>query len=214
MNFQESNCAPRPKQWQHLSAARQKTPLTTGRAKCSFCSKEDKHGSKENARNLQFRVEAENSGVCSLVKETFCSLRFLPVQDPLPLAAKFSLSALLQPNPTKANNKRGIDVQRDIWLRGGDRRAIQHWRGDGLTAAQASTAHPPRGTPPPAPAGAADPRVFTRAAIRRNSAKYPYKRRLPHPPRRLNSVEQLSPAPHMLLIKIAKLSQRCLENKG
>lgn len=157
-----------------MSAARQKTPPTTGRAKCSFCSKEDKHGSKENARNLQLRVEAENGGVCSVVKETFCSLRFLPMQDPLLLAAKFSLSALLQPSPTKANNKRRIDVQRDIWLRG--------WGQKGDSAQEEGTAPqlPRRGPLVPSVArrlqpqpGQQPPCVFTRAAVRRDSAKYP-----------------------------------------
>lgn len=88
---------------------------TTGRAKPSFCSKEDKYTSKENARNLHFSLLPENGGSCFGVVFFFKANIFLPVlsssiacRTPLaapPLAEKSSLNALLQPNPAKANSK-------------------------------------------------------------------------------------------------------------
>lgn len=93
---------------------------TTGGARPSFCSEGNKHSSKENARNLHFRLRT--AGV--VLKETFFSPCFLPasLQDPQHLAAPPSLSAKPSLNaslpPAKANNKLRIYVQSDIWLQG------------------------------------------------------------------------------------------------
>lgn len=114
---------------------------TTGRAKHSFCSQEDKHSSRESARNLHFSLVWEWWGLfgcCSKGSTSFpvLSSSIACRTVPPPRAAKSSLNTPLWPNPVRANNKLRIHVQKGHLAPGaGDRRAIQPRR-EHLTAAQ------------------------------------------------------------------------------
>lgn len=120
---------------------------TTGRAKPSFCSQEDKHSSRESARNLHFSLLWEwwgwfgccfkgNISFPVLSSSIACRTRAATT------GSKPSLNTSLRPNAVKANNKPRIYVQKGHLAPGaGDRRAIQPRREHPTAAWEGRAAH-------------------------------------------------------------------------
>lgn len=122
-NTEESKCAPRLRQLQHLSASRQNTSQPQEKQSPHFVLRRT-NTVPGKVPEIFTSVWSENGGGCLgvVLKEALPSLCFLPPSPAGPAlppwAAKSSLNASPWPNPVKASNKLRIYVQRAIWLRG------------------------------------------------------------------------------------------------